>query len=43
MYSPLNTISEMVSKFADALYNFNLQTFYNNELGLPYEDEYQKN
>ncbi|MDV0369201.1 terminase gpA endonuclease subunit [Enterobacter chengduensis] len=42
MYSPLNTISEMVSKFADALYNFNLQTFYNNELGLPYEDEYAK-
>lgn len=42
MYSPLNTITEMVSKFADALYNFNLQTFYNNELGLPYEDEYQK-
>lgn len=42
MYSPLNSISEMVSKFADALYNFNLQTFYNNELGLPYEDEYQK-
>jgi hypothetical protein len=23
MYSPLNTITEMVSKFADALYNFN--------------------
>lgn len=42
MYSPLNTITEMVSKFADALYNFNLQTFYNNELGLPYEDEYQR-
>ncbi|UCT07443.1 terminase gpA endonuclease subunit [Enterobacter mori] len=42
MYSPLNTITEMVSKFADALYNFNLQTFYNNELGLPYEDEYAK-
>lgn len=42
MYSPLNTITEMVSKFADALYNFNLQTFYNNELGLPFEDEYQK-
>lgn len=32
----------MVSKFADALYNFSLQTFYNNELGLPFEDEYQK-
>nr|WP_255211661.1 terminase gpA endonuclease subunit [Pseudescherichia vulneris] len=42
MYSPLNTIEEMVSKYADALYNFNLQTFYNNELGLPFEDEYQK-
>lgn len=42
MVSPLNSIEEMVSKFADALYNFNLQTFYNNELGLPFEDEYQK-
>ena len=42
MYSPLNTITEMVSKYADALYNFQLQTFYNNELGLPFEDEYSK-
>lgn len=42
MYSPLNTIDEMVVNYASAMYNFNLQTFYNNELGLPYEDEYQK-
>jgi len=42
MYSPLNTIEEMVSKYADALYSFNLQTFYNNELGEVFEDEYQK-
>ncbi|HBR4372963.1 TPA: phage terminase large subunit family protein [Klebsiella pneumoniae] len=42
MYSPLNTIESMVEKYADALYNFNLQTFYNNELGEPWEDEYQK-
>ncbi len=42
MYSPLNTIEEMVSKYADAHYSFNLQTFYNNELGLPYQDDYQK-
>ena len=42
MYSPLNTIEEMVGKYADALYSFNLQTFYNNELGEVFEDEYQK-
>ncbi|MFZ8723785.1 phage terminase large subunit family protein [Escherichia coli] len=32
MYSPLNTIEEMVEKYADAMYNFQLQTFFNNEL-----------
>ncbi|EHO4696936.1 phage terminase large subunit family protein [Escherichia coli] len=32
MYSPLNTIEEMVEKYADATYNFQLQTFFNNEL-----------
>ncbi|EPB3479038.1 terminase gpA endonuclease subunit [Escherichia coli] len=42
MYSPLNTIEEMVEKYADAMYNFTLQTFYNNELGLPYQNEYEK-
>ncbi|ECF6833046.1 terminase [Salmonella enterica subsp. enterica] len=42
MISPLNTIEEMVSKYADALYSFNLQTFYNNELGEVYENEYEK-
>lgn len=42
MYSPLGTIEEMVSRYADALYSFNLQTFYNNELGEVYENEYEK-
>lgn len=42
MYSPLNTIEAMVQVYADCLYNFNLQTFYNNELGEVWEDEYQK-
>ena len=42
MYSPLGTIEDMVSRYADALYSFNLQTFYNNELGEVYEDEYEK-
>lgn len=42
MYSPLNSIEEMTSRYADALYSFNLQTFYNNDLGEVYEDEYQK-
>lgn len=42
MYSPLGTIESMVSRYADALYSFTLQTFYNNELGEIWEDEYQK-
>jgi len=42
MYSPLGTIEEMVARYADALYNFNLQTFMNNEMGEVWEDEYQK-
>ncbi|MDQ0629409.1 phage terminase large subunit GpA-like protein [Pantoea agglomerans] len=42
MYSPLNTITEMVAKYAEALYTFNLQTFKNNELGEVYENEYEK-
>ncbi|MDV0678321.1 terminase gpA endonuclease subunit [Citrobacter freundii] len=42
MYSPLNTIEQMVEKYADAMYSFSLQAFYNNELGLPFENEYEK-
>lgn len=42
MYSPFGTIEDMVSRYADALYSFNLQTFYNNELGEVYENEYEK-
>lgn len=42
MYSPLGTIEKMVSSYADALYTFNLQTFYNNELGEVYENEYER-
>lgn len=42
MYSPLNTIEDMVTKYAEALYTFNLQSFYNNELGEVYENEYEK-
>ncbi|MFO4219960.1 terminase gpA endonuclease subunit [Klebsiella variicola subsp. variicola] len=42
MYSPLGTIEDMVARYADALYNFNLQTFMNNEMGEIFEDEYQK-
>lgn len=42
MYSPLNTIESMVEKYADAMFSFQLDTFYNNELGLPWENEYEK-
>ena len=42
MYSPLGTIEEMTARYADALYNFTLQTFMNNEMGEIHEDEYQK-
>lgn len=42
MYSPLGTIKDMAAKFANAHYNFSLAEFYNNELGLPWQDEYSK-
>lgn len=42
MYSPLGTIQDMAAKYANALYNFSLAEFYNNELGLPWQDEYSK-
>ena len=42
MYSPLGTIEDMTARYADALYNFNLQVFMNNEMGEIWEDEYQK-
>lgn len=42
MYSPLGSIQDMAAKYANALYNFSLAEFFNNELGLPFEDEYQK-
>lgn len=42
MYFPLETIEDMVSMYADSLYSFNLQTFYNNELREVYENEYEK-
>lgn len=42
LYSPLNSIQSIVSNFADAMFSFNLQTFYNNDLGEVYENEYEK-
>ncbi|EKN4802471.1 phage terminase large subunit family protein [Yersinia enterocolitica] len=42
MYSPITTIEAMCLEYADAFYNFNLQSFYNNSLGLPFENENEK-
>ncbi|ENG6105867.1 phage terminase large subunit family protein [Serratia liquefaciens] len=42
LYSPINTIESTVEDFSTAHYNFDLQSFYNNSLGLPYEPEENK-
>ncbi|AFE59043.1 hypothetical protein Q7S_14140 [Rahnella aquatilis HX2] len=42
MYSPFTSIESITETYADALYSFNLQTFYNNELGIPFSNEYEK-
>lgn len=42
LYSPITSIKRVVQEFAEAHYNFSLMTFYNNILGLPYEDEANK-
>ncbi|WP_170123798.1 terminase gpA endonuclease subunit [Mangrovibacter plantisponsor] len=39
LYSPIITIKTLVQSFAVAHYEFNLQSFYNNDLGLPYDDQ----
>lgn len=39
---PMATIKGITAKFANAHYNFSLQEFFNNELGLPFQDEYSK-
>jgi len=39
LYSPITTIKKLVQSFATAHFEFNLQSFYNNELGLPFDDE----
>ncbi|WP_370550832.1 phage terminase large subunit family protein [Edwardsiella tarda] len=38
LYSPLTTIKRIVQDFAEAYQTFDLQSFYNNVLGLPYVD-----
>lgn len=42
LYSPLTTLKKIVQDFSDAHYNFDLRSFYNLSLGLPYEDEMNK-
>ena len=39
LYSPITTIKKLVQSFSVAQFEFNLQSFYNNELGLPFDDE----
>ncbi|WP_370559890.1 terminase gpA endonuclease subunit [Edwardsiella tarda] len=38
LYSPLTTIKRIVQDFAEAYQTYDLQSFYNNVLGLPYVD-----
>lgn len=38
LYSPLTTIKRIVRDFAEAYQTYDLQSFYNNVLGLPYVD-----
>lgn len=42
LYSPITTIKKLVGSFAVAHYEFNLMSFWNNELGLPFDDEMNK-
>lgn len=39
LYSPITTIRRLVGEFAQAHFEFNLMSFYNNTLGLPWDDE----
>ncbi|EEX2218658.1 phage terminase large subunit family protein [Escherichia coli] len=39
LYSPINSIKSIVADFAEAHYTFDLASFYNNVLGLPYIDK----
>lgn len=39
LYSPITTIRKLVSEFAQAHFEFDLMAFWNNTLGLPFDDE----
>lgn len=39
LYSPITTIRKLVAEFAQAHFEFDLMSFYNNALGLPWDDE----
>jgi len=39
LYSPITTIKKLVSEFAQAHFEFDLMSFFNNALGLPWDDE----
>lgn len=39
LYSPINSIKSIVQDFAEAHYTFDLASFYNNVLGLPWVDK----
>lgn len=42
LYSPLVTIKSILQEFSNAHLNFDQRTFWNNSLGLPYTDEFNK-
>ena len=39
LYSPITSIRKLVAEYATAHFEFNLMSFYNNALGLPWDDE----
>jgi len=39
LYSPITTIRKLVAGYAQAHFEFDLMSFYNNALGLPWDDE----
>lgn len=42
LYSPITTIEKIVQDYSDAQYSWNLQSFYNNTLGLAFDNELEK-
>ncbi|CAI1685405.1 Bacteriophage tail assembly protein [Serratia liquefaciens] len=42
LYSPITTIKKIVDDYGIAMYEYSLQSYYNNTLGLPWDDDFNK-